>query len=180
MGVWVDLDSQLAVRPYQETQTARNIENTGEGVLNLSQDPELFLLFAFKEELRQVHTVEYVSAKTVKAPRISGVDGFVEVTAEPLQSADVAAPFKEFVCTVKYMEAASRFPLVFSRSRSAAIDCVIYATKIRALHRSDPIAVKHLSHQIEELQVLVERIAPKSSAADVIRKVEALLPIWIR
>jgi hypothetical protein len=180
MGVWVDLDSHLTVRPYIETQTAQNIESNGEAVLNLSQDPELFLSFAFKEELRQVHSVEYVSSKIVKAPRISGVDGFVEVTTEPSRPADVSAAFKEFLCTVQFVEASSKFPVVFSRSRSAAIDCVIYATKIRALHRSDPITVKQLSHQIEELQILVERIAPKSPAAGVIRKVEALLPKWIK
>ncbi|MFX1404535.1 MAG: DUF447 domain-containing protein [Promethearchaeota archaeon] len=180
MGVWIEKGPRLALKPYQETQSARNMEITGEAVLNLSQNPELFLSFAFKEELRQLQSVEYVSAKTVKPPRLFGANAFVEVTVKPKHSPESAVPFKEFLCTVQHVEITSKFPMVFSRSRSAAIECVIYATKIRALHKTDPITVKHLAHQIGEYYAFVERIAPQSPAAEVIRKVEALLPKWIK
>lgn len=180
MGVWIEMGPRLALRPYQETQSARNLEINREAVLNLSQDPELFLSFAFKEELRQLQSVEYISAKTVKAPRLSGANAYVEVTVKPKHSTEFVAPFREFLCAVQHIEVTSKFPLVFSRSRSAAIECVIYATKIRALHKTDPITVKHLAHQIGEHNALVERIAPQSPAAEVIRKVETLLPKWIK
>jgi hypothetical protein len=180
MGVWVQEGPRLIIRPYQDTQTARNIENNGNAILNLSQDPNLFLSFAFKEELHQIQQAEFDKAKKVKAPRIRGVSGFIEVIAAPVQTAQLAAPFKEFECTIQHIDLASSFPIVFSRSRSAAIECVIYATKIRALHRTDPITTKLMTQQIDERHDLVKRIAPKTPAAEVIHKVESLLPLWMK
>jgi hypothetical protein len=78
------------------------------------------------------------------------------------------------------VELTSAFPLVHSRARSAAIECVIHATKIRALHRVDPNTIKRLTHQIDKLNDLVERIAPQSPSAEVIHHVENLLPKWIK
>ncbi len=180
MGVWVTPGLSLSIRPYEETQTAHNIENNGDAVINLSQDPQLFLALAFKDELSHAEQVTYGAAKTVKAPRISGVSGFVEITVKPKHGAEFAARFKEFVCNVQLVEFTSAFPLVHSRTRSAAIECVIHATKIRALHRSDPDTAKLLAHQIDKLNDLVERIAPQSPSAVVIHHVESLLPKWLK
>jgi hypothetical protein len=180
MGVWVGQGASLTIRPYDETQTAHNVESSGEAVINLSQDPQLFLAFAFKEELPFSQQVAFESAKTVKAPRISGVSGFVEVTLKRQHQAKSVNSYKEFVCAVQHVELASAFPLVHSRARSAAIECVIHATKIRSLYHSDPSSVRRLAHQIDELHGFVERIAPQSPSAEVIRRVESLLPKWMK
>ncbi len=180
MGVWIQEGPRLMIRPYEDTKTAHNIENNGDAVLNLSQDPQLFLLLAFKEELPHPEQVVFESAKTVKAPRIKGVSGFIEVIVKPRSGAEFAARFKEFECSVQHVELTSSFPRVYSRAQSAAIECIIHATKIRALHRTNPTMTERLAHQIDELRGLVERIAPNSSSAKVIHRVEALLPKWIK
>ncbi len=180
MGVWVDQELGLSIRPYQDTLTAHNIENKGEAVLNLSQNPQLFLILAFKDELPQSKQVVFESAKTVQAPRIKGASGFVEVVANRKNVTELEAPFKEFVLSVQHIEVASSFPLVHSRARSAAIECVIHATKIRALYQTDPSTVKRLTHQIDELHDFVERIAPNSPSAEIIHRIESLLPKWIK
>jgi hypothetical protein len=116
----------------------------------------------------------------VKAPRIKGVSGFVEVLAQLKTDVKSTAPFKEFDCQVQHVELTTNHPQVYSRARSAAIECIIHATKIRALYRLDPTATKRLIHQIDALQDFVERVAPHSPSADVIKQVTQLLPKWIK
>ena len=180
MGVWVQKGPSLAIRPFDDTQTAHNIEKIGHAVMNLSQDPRLFLTLAFKKELPQAEPILFESAKTVKAPRIKGVSGFVEVLVQPKAKTEAASQFIEYECQVQHVELTPAYFLVYSRTRSAAIECIIHATKIRALYRTDPTAVKRLAHQIDELQTFVERVAPHSPSAEVIQQVEQLLPKWIK
>lgn len=180
MGVWVGKESSLLIRPYQETQTALNLENNPDAVINLTQNPELFLATAFKQELSDIETVVFEPAKVVDAPRIRGVEGVLEVTMTPEKKGDSMLPFKEFVCDVKHIDFIKQAPLGYSRSRSAAIESVIHATKIRAFYRSDPNKAKRLALQIDGLHELVERIASKSPSAEVIRRIQSLLPKWIK
>ena len=180
MGVWIHQGGSLTIRPYDDTQTARNLEDNGNAVMNLSQDPNLFLRLAFKEELSHPEQVIFESATTVKAPRIKDVAGFVEVLAKPKSGAEFDVQFKEFECCIQHVEITSGFPVVYSRARSAAIECVIHATKIRAVHQTNPTVTKRLTHQIGELHDLVERIAPDSPSAEVIHQIEKLLPRWIK
>jgi hypothetical protein len=180
MGVWVQKGPSLTIRPYEDTQTARNIENNGHAVMNLSQDPHLFLNLAFKKELPHSEPVLFESAKIVKAPRIKGVSGFVEILVQPKAKVESAAQFKEFECQVQHVELTTNYYQVYSRARSAAIECIIHATKIRALYKTNPTATKRLAHQINELQNFVERVAPQSPSAAVIQQVEQLLPKWIK
>ncbi len=180
MGVWVQKGPSLTICPYEDTQTARNLENNGHAVMNLSQDPHLFLHLAFKKELLHLEPVLFESAKTVKAPRIKGVSGFVEVLAQSKEEVESDAKFKEFDCQVLHVELTTNYSPVFSRARSAAIECIIHATKIRALYRTNPTEIKRLVYQIDELQNFVERVAPHSPSAAVIQQVEQLLPKWIK
>lgn len=180
MGVWVQKGTSLVIRPYEETQTAHNIEKNGHAVMNLSQDPRLFLNLAFKKELPQTEPVVFEPAKTVKAPRIKDVSGYVEVLVQPKAKMRTAAQFKEYACQVRFVELTTNYAPTYSRARNAAIECIIHATKIRTLYRTDPTTTKRLVHQIDELQTFVERIAPQSPSADVIQQVEQLLSKWIK
>jgi hypothetical protein len=180
MGVWVGKESRLFIRPYQETQTALNLENNPDAVINLTQDPELFLAMAFKQELSDVEAVVFEPSKVVNAPRIRGVDGVLEVTVTSEKKGESMHPFKEFLCEVKHIDFLTQTPLAYSRSRSAAIESVIHATKIRALYKNDQHRAKGIALQIDQLHELVERIAPKSPSAEVIRRIRSLLPKWIK
>jgi hypothetical protein len=177
MGVWVQKGPELQLRPYSTTRTAQNLEKTGHAVINLSQDPQLFLQLAFKEELPESIPVRFVPSVRVKAPRIQSASGFIEVDVTPQESTPKNFQYTEFVCNIRLVELTSASTMGYSRSRSAAIEAIILATKIRAL-QPDARIVQKTTHQIDELSALIERIAPESPSAEVIHRVKSLLPLW--
>ncbi|MFX1301546.1 MAG: DUF447 domain-containing protein, partial [Promethearchaeota archaeon] len=180
MGVWVHPDQQLIIRPYEGTQTASNIQDVGDAVINITHDPHVFLITAFKEELSSATQLEFEPATKVKAPRLAGMSGYLEVTIEPKLVEDDTPRYMELLCTLKHIEIASPFPLVLSRARCAAIECIIYATRVRAFHAIDEATTQKLVNRIDDLRTLVDRIAAKSPAAKVIQKVIEILPRWTK
>jgi hypothetical protein len=178
MGVWVFPDNQLVIRPYEGTQTANNIHEVGDAVINLTHDPYIFLITAFKEELSNPLKDRFEPAVKVKAPRLTGMSGYLEVVVKPRKSEETTARYKELVCTLKHIDITSPYPVVHSRARCSAIECVIHATRIRALHAIDEITTQRLAHRIDDLQTLVNRIAANSPSAAVIRQIVELLPRW--
>lgn len=178
MGIWVQPESTLIIRPYTDTQTAHNIAQTGEAVINLTQDPRIFLALAFKKELPTLERPEFEAAKKVQAPRLQGMNGYLEVKLIPKGPETSASPFKEFICSIQRIDTASALPMVHSRTRCAAIECVIHATRIRALYREDEEATRMLVSQFDALRNLVDRIAPNSPSAEVIQTITRLLSRW--
>lgn len=180
MGVWIHPDHQLIIRPYEGTQTASNIQEVGEAVINITHDPQVFLLTAFKEELSSSTQFAFEPATKVKAPRLAGMSGYLEVTVEPKLVEEETPRYRELVCTLQHIEISSPFPVVLSRARCAAIECVIHATRVRAFHTIDEATTQRLLHRIEDLRILVNRIAAKSPAAEVIQQVIEMLPQWTK
>ncbi|MFX1581117.1 MAG: DUF447 domain-containing protein [Promethearchaeota archaeon] len=177
MGVWVKKGPELHLRPFSNTRTAENLEKTGTAVINLSQDPHLFLQLAFKDEFSESMPIQFVPSVRVKAPRIQSASGFIEIDVRVQDSSLKSTQYKEFVCDIRLVELTSASTMGYSRSRSAAIEVVLLATKIRALQQ-DSTFIRNTSQQINQLSDLVERIAPDSPSAEVVRRVKSLLPLW--
>ncbi|MFX1564749.1 MAG: DUF447 domain-containing protein [Promethearchaeota archaeon] len=177
MGVWVKKGPELYLRPYSNTRTAQNLKRTHTAVINLSQDPHIFLQLAFKEELPLSTPIQFVPSVRVKAPRIQSASGFIEVEAALQDPIPKGAQYTEYVCDIRLVELTSASTMGYSRARSAAIEAVLLATKIRAFQR-DSTLVRSTNQQIDQLSDLVERIAPNSPSAEVIRSIKSLLPLW--
>lgn len=177
MGVWIKRNNQLLIRPYDGTQTNLNLQFCGEAVMNITSDPRFFFATAFKATQGDSVQIKFEPSKKVKPPRMKGMSGYVEVTVKT-QAIDSDTPFQEFNCEVQHVKVLVPFPMVHSRARCAAIECVIHATRIRALHKTDVHTTRMLIHQIKELRNLVERIAPQSSSAKVIHDIMTLIPNW--
>ncbi|MFX1475324.1 MAG: DUF447 domain-containing protein [Promethearchaeota archaeon] len=168
MGVWVQPGVNLVIRPYAETQTARNLQEVPEAVINITDDSRIFFNTAFKRRDTEVDAFFFDPAKSVRPPRLRGMLGYIEVDIEePLKPREVDNPL-EYECRVKEVEASPRLPQVHSRARLAAIECVIHATRIVALSDSDPDLTEKLYDLIKHYHRLVHRIAPSSVHAGVV------------
>lgn len=166
MGVWVQPGANLVIRPYAETQTARNLLEVLEAVINITDDSRIFFNTAFKR--RDSETFFFDPAKSVRPLRLRGMLGYLEVDIEePLKPQEVENP-PEYECRIKEVEAPSRLPQVHSRARFAAIESVIHATRIVALSDSDPDLTERLYTLIQEYHSLVHRIAPNSIHSGVV------------
>jgi len=185
MGVWVHEDWSLSLRPFRDTLTARNMTEIPEAVINITNDPYIFFRTAFKEETAGGEELSFEHAKSVKAPRLRGMLGYIEVSLKPSESQQaVSAPKSEpdvmqFACFVRKVDAPARPPAVHSRARCAAIEAVIHATRIRALHTVDPARSKQLLARIQESLALVQRVAPGSTHTKVVEETLRLVQRWM-
>ena len=179
MGVWVKPRLQLTVRPFVETQTANNLAENPEAVINITDDSRIFFNTAFKKEISEEDAFWFEPAQIVKAPRLRGMLGYIEITVEPSKEKMGIQEQEEFECRVQRVDAPVRPPTVYSRARFAAIECVIHATRIRVLHEIDPVATEKLLTSIQEHHMLVQRIAPNSVHADVIDDILQLIHKWV-
>jgi len=179
MGVWVKPGLLLEIRPYLETQTADNLEETPQAVINITDDPRIFFSTAFKEEITDVETFWFEPAKHVRAPQLRGMLAYIEISVEPSNVDQPIQNPKEYECKVHHVDAPNRLPVVYSRARFAAIECVIHATRIRALYDLDPITTEKLFSSIQEYDSLVKRIAPGSVSSGVIDDVIQVIQKWM-
>ena len=53
MGIWIEEGPKLLLRPFQETQTARNLTDEMAAVINVTDDPRIFFTTAFKDEFKE-------------------------------------------------------------------------------------------------------------------------------
>jgi len=185
MGVWVHEDGSLALRPFRDTLTARNLTKIPEAVINITNDPYIFFRTAFKEEAAAGEELSFEHAKSVKAPRLRGMLGYIEVSLKPGGSQQATSAPKseldvlEFECSVRKVDALARPPAVHSRARCAAIEAVIHATRIRALHTVDPAKSKQLLARIQGCLKLAQRVAPESTHTKVIEETLRLVGRWM-
>jgi hypothetical protein len=186
MGVWVYEDWSLALRPFRDTLTARNLTGVPEAVMNITNDPYMFFRTAFKQEAGVGAALSFDPSKSVKAPRLRGMLGYIEVRLKPHGSRQVTSVLKsepdvmEFECSVCKVDAPAQPPVVYSRARCAAIEAVIHATRIRALHSVDPAKSKQLLARIQECSALVQRVAPESTHARVVEQTLRLVQWWMK
>jgi hypothetical protein len=168
MGVWVLPGSNLVIRPYAETRTAKNLLEVPEAVINITDDSRIFYNTAFKRRETETESFFFDPSKSVRPPRLRGMLGYIEVDIEePLKPQEAETPL-EYECRIKEVEAPARMPQVHSRARLAAIECVIHATRIVVLSDSDPDHTETLFKLIKHYHGLVHRIAPDSVHSGVV------------
>lgn len=180
MGVWIKPGHRLVLRPYRDTQTAQNLAKIPEAVINITSDPHFFYLTAFKHELAQKIDLTFTHSEKIRPPRIEGMSGYIEVTVKEGASARENALQSEYMCEIQIVSTSEESIQAHSRSRCAAIECVIHATRIRALYSTDPEMTQVLMSQIKELHNTVTRIAPDSISAQIVREVMQLLKKWVK
>ena len=167
MGVIRTGDSLVEIRPYKKTRTYLNLKSTGEAVINVSQDVEIFYATAFKEGLS---SEIFETSTLVSAPRLRGADAFVEVKV--VDHRDISADRAAFMCDVMLVEVRRMMPRVFNRGTFATIEAMINATRIKPfLEQGRVDDVKRILETIDYLYNVVERVCPKKSPhVDVMNK----------
>lgn len=174
MGVTRKETDLLEIKPFKTSVTYRNLLKNTYACVNLTEDPALFLVTAFKHEdlqgFEQPHIEEDLSLSQADASI------FVEV----LSGGDLSENRGCFVCRARSVEVRRPFPRVFSRGRAEAIEAVIHATRVEAhLHMGRREEAEKLIKRLDECKGVVERVSPPDSAeVRVIRTLETLIRGW--
>jgi len=179
MGVTLLDSGRLLIRPYRSTVTFANLEAKRCAVVNLTQDPFLFLRTALKElNMDGALSREwFTEAKVVEAPRLRGSEAFLEVTVLQLT---VEEPRRaNAVCGVELVEAQAAPVRAYCRASSSLIEAAIHATRVKEFTR---LGLKDLAHDHRELMNaclrVAERVAPDSPYSKAAAELFSLAQRW--
>lgn len=155
----------IILRPYKKTRTYLNLCSTREVVLNLTDDPALFVYAALKLPCIKV---ELEPSSSVKPPRVKNAQGFVEaVVEEVLENGVNRAKVR---CRPLLIEVQGRPVKAYCRAGPAIIEAAVHASRLEAYVKQG-LDVKKLFMLIKHYRELVSRVAPNTVYCDIMEEV---------
>jgi hypothetical protein len=156
MGVEWD-ETEIVVKPFLETTTFRNLQATGEAVINLTDDILLFARAAISSP-----QYPWLPATTVRGAVLEAACSWREVR---VRSVD-ATPPRSRIETVVVGRGTRREFLGFNRARHAVLEAAILATRTHLL------PAEQIRSEFAKLQVIVDKTAgPREhEAMDLLRE----------
>jgi len=169
MGV-IRQDEVLEIRPYKSSITYRNLMTGNMVSINITDDPMLFLVSAFKDELDKLPVADNWV--------LLGSDA--TIIAEKISQTDISDQQASFTLDPLTLSITNNMPSVFSRGRAEAIEAIIHATRIKVFHaekREDK--VKELIEKMTASFDIVIRVSDSSSAeVKIVQILTSLLGKW--
>jgi hypothetical protein len=174
MGVLRTGPDNFEIRPFKTSSTYRNLLGHKRACVNITTDPGLFLVTAFKRE----HFEGFREASFKNDMRLEASDAHMPV--EVIGGREVSDDRARFTCKVSSVEVCNPIPRAFSRGVAAAIEAIVHATRIEVFtHEAKQAEVERLIRRFFECKDVVERVsAPNSTEARVIRELERLIACW--
>lgn len=174
MGVRRSGPDLLEVEPFKTSATYWNLLSNQRACVNVTDDPALFLVTAFKEEAFD----GFPDARVDGNLRLNDSDAYVFV--DVVENLDLSKIRSRFNCRATDVEISRASPRVFSRGRAEAIEAVVHATRIKVFAREgDAAAVERLIKRFNECKDVVNRVSPPgSSEGRVMLELERLIEEW--
>ena len=174
MGVLRVGSETLEARPFKTSTTYGNLLRDSRACVNVTSDPSLFLVSAFKRERFE----GFPGASFEGELRLASSDAHVFV--EALGHRDISDLRCAFMFNPISVEVCRPLPRVFSRGSAEAIEAIIHATRIEAFTREGGVDdVERLIKRFRACKDVVGRVsAPDSKEARVIQELERLIRRW--
>jgi hypothetical protein len=181
MGIVIESNEKLIIRTFTSSSTYRNIQRTKCAVVNVTSNPELFYLTAFKEVNPGGKLSEslFQKAEIVDAPRLWAADATIEVSVAEISSISPASA--ELLCNVRFVKALKKLPKVYCRAQFATIESIIHATRIKHFLSGTKNEKKQAIKLLEQVNVceqLVKRTAPNSCYSEIMADLTRMIIVW--
>jgi len=174
MGI-IRVDSNhLKVKPYKSSQTFLNLINRPHDCVNTTNNPELFLVTAFKkEDLRAFSHPKFLSDLSIEQADAA-------IFLEKMESRDISNERSSFVGEVSSIKILKKFPAVVSRGKAQAIEAIIHATKIEYfLENKKLLEAKTQIYKFNKCREVMERVSSVGSPeARVVKALEKMIEQW--
>lgn len=169
MGVMLT-DGILTVKSYKTSKTYENLLRGGEVFINLTNDPMLFLVTAFKDEfIEETSTNDYWLSSTS-----------VVVQAEVKERLHDRSLYSIFSLIPSRVNVLKQRSIAFSRARAASIEAIIHATRIQVFNESGRMDdVRHLVHLVKENIDVIKKVSGDTSdEVKVVKKLVSMIKHW--
>lgn len=163
MGIILDDNNNIIIKPFLETDTCNNLLNKKECILNLTNDPEIFVISTlFQDEFKenQFKKDEYVNAPLLKSCQNNYI-------ALQVISNEKIAPYRmSFCCKIIQIKSELIRNKPYTRAFSSLIEILIHATRIIVFSKN-PIknyhVIKLLVTQVNFHSNIIKRVSEKDS-----------------
>jgi hypothetical protein len=164
MGITPLKGNRVAIRPYRDTATYRNLIRTGCATVNFCSDPLLYYFSALKflKEVRLKGVFKRSDA--VNSPELRKADAVLSVDVERIRGEEEKRAF--FECTIISIKGPKVKKVEpYSRAPHALMECIIHATRIEPYAKSNLNEAKKLLSLIEHHRSIISRVAKHSAYA---------------
>lgn len=178
MGATTEDLRTLIIKPYLKTTTYKNLKVSRCAVVNITTDPWLFYVTALKEVSPEgsVPRRLFSEAKKVKAPRLIGAQGFIEVSVVSIEERGKRGIV---TCEVVHTEAKKALAKAYCRGAYAAIEAIIHATRVKeALAAGNAEEAAKLEGLINYYRDLVKRVSRGTAYEAIVEGVLNLIKRW--
>jgi len=161
MGITVLRGGKVAIRPYTDTATYRNLLRTGRATINFCSDPLFYYFSALKflkgERLERM----FKRLDAVDLPELRKADAVLSVSVEQIRGEGKEhALFKCSILSIKGPNVKRAEP--YSRAPHALMECIIHATRIKPFAESDLNEARRLLNLIEHHRSIIHKVAKHS------------------
>jgi hypothetical protein len=164
MGITPLRGGKVAIRPYTDTATYRNLLRTGCATINFSSDPLLYYFSALKFLKAECLKGMFKRSDAVDSPELRKADAVLSVDVERIRGeGKKRALFECSVLSIRGPKVKSVEP--YSRAPHALMECIIHATRIKPYAESDLNEAKRLLSLIEHHRSIISRVAKYSTYA---------------
>ncbi|MEM2922080.1 MAG: DUF447 family protein [Candidatus Bathyarchaeia archaeon] len=175
MGIRREDDTSVIISPFKTSTTYRNLVVTWEAVANFTDEPYLFLATAFKED-KPLDPQIFSYSKTVKAPRLTTAESFLELRVVEVKESEDRAAIR---CYPLFSEVQHIRLKPYCRGRYAALEAIIHATRIKILLENRQLEeATPLIQLVQTYRSLVHKVADCSSYSSVIDKIDEMIQRW--
>ncbi|MEM1992150.1 MAG: DUF447 family protein [Nitrososphaerota archaeon] len=174
MGVVFEDDAML-LRPFKNTKSYRLLTRAPYGVINFTDDVEIFYITAFDTKIG--FNELFTSSISVPVPSLTNAYARLEFVVEGLVSEDDERAV--FRCKVLKALWKRREAKPYTRAEYAIIESLIHATRIKFfLERGMTQEAIQLALFIKHYDALISRIAPNTIYSSIMNKLKVLISSW--
>jgi len=180
MGVIMQDPQTISLNLFNLSTTSRNLKANKCGVINLTNNIELFYKTAFKEANPDGKLPQewFEKAEAVNAPKLRLAGAAVAVSVIDMEP--IGAEKTKFLCKIERINAAKMCPQVYCRAMSATLEAIIHATRVKSFinEQSKQKDVSKLLEIIENSNDVVNRVAPNSAYSAVMADLMKRIDSW--
>ena len=161
MGITPLRGGKVAIRPYTNTATYRNLLRTGCATINFCSDPLLYYFSALKSLKGEGLEGMFKRSDAVDSPELRKADAVLSVSVDRIVGeGEQRALFECVILSTKGPKMRRVEP--YSRAPHALMECIIHATRIRPYAESDLNEARRLLALIEHHRSIISRVAKHS------------------
>ncbi len=174
MGIIRVDPNHLEVKPYKSSQTFLNLINRPSACVNTTNNPELFLVTAFKQEnLRVFSHPKFRSDLSIEQADAA-------IFLEKMEGKDISNERSSFVGEVSSIKILKKLPSVVKRGKSQAVEAIIHATRIEYfLENKNLLEAKAQIIKFNKCREVMGRVSSVGSPeARVVEALEKMIEQW--